>query len=435
MRLLKAPLFCLLLLPGLAIAEAFDMQHLKSLFDTYQRKQAYAYATKFLDSQEGDPYFDYLYGVSAIDAGHASQGVFALERVLLQFPQDPVARLELARGYFILEEYARARQEFEDVLATDPPDSVKRTAYLYLDKIRLKEARYRTIFSGFAEVGAGYDSNVNSAPGDDFSGLLTPSSTEQSDSFYNVAGQFKMGHPFSPGWVFNVVATGVLKKNRDLSAFDTLTGTLQTGVALNSESSLYNFDLIAQEFQLDGNSYRTLLGANLGWKYDINQRSNITSGLQYADLKYDQFSVLDSRLMTLNVGYTHQFAARLAPVFYSNLKLGREDAKSSDDAAQANTQRNIASLRLGLALSLSSKFIVQMSTGLQNSRYAKEQLDITGKTATRDENYITADLNLLWLINHDWRLDTRLSYAKNDSNLEIRQYDRKLVSINLNYTY
>jgi len=426
----------LLTMPLLAVAESgFDMDQLSSLFDKYKRKQAYIYASQYLAEQEGDAYFDYYYGVSAIDSGFASQGVFALERVLLTFPEDPVARLELARGYFILKEFARSRQEFEDVLATNPPDSVKRTAYLYLDKIRLEEARYKTTVSGFAELGAGYDTNVNSAPGNDFNGALTPASMEQEDNFYNATGQFKVEHPFLPGWKLNLVATGILKKNQDLDQFDTLTGILQTGVSLTSASSLYNLDIIAQEFQLDGNSYRSLYGLNMGWKYDISEMSNFTTSFQYARLEYDIFSILDSDLMTLNLGYTKQFAVSFAPVFFSNLKLGMEDAKSDSTAAQANTERDIYSLRLGVALSLSPKFILQTAVGLQNSQYAAEQTDIDGNVATRKDDFASADINLLWLINHDWRLDTRVSYVKNTSNVEIREYDRLLASINLNYTY
>jgi len=424
----------LLTMPLLAVAETgFDMDQLSSLFDKYKRKQAYIYASQYLAEQEGDPYFDYYYGVSAIDSGFASQGVFALERVLLTFPEDPVARLELARGYFILKEYARSRQEFEDVLSTSPPDSVKRTAYLYLDKIRLEEARYKTTLSGFAELGAGYDTNVNSAPGDDFNGALTPASMEQEDNFYNVAGQFKVEHPFSPGWKLNLVATGILKKNQDLDQFDTLTGILQTGVSLTSASSLYNLDIIAQEFQLDGNSYRSLYGLNMGWKYDISEMSNFTTSFQYARLEYDIFSILDSDLMTLNLGYTKQFAVSFAPVFFSNLKLGMEDAKSDSDVAQSDTERDIYSLRLGVALSLSPKFILQAAAGLQNSQYKGDNILKSGEK--RKDDFASADVNLLWLINHDWRLDTRVSYVKNTSNVVIREYDRLLASINLNYTY
>ena len=437
MRPVRYLLFTImLLLPSLPVLAAnnFDMQQLSSLFDKYKRKQAYDYASRYLAEQEGEPYFDYYYGVSAIDSGFASQGVFALERVLLVYPEDPVARLELARGYFVLQEFARSRQEFEDVLSTDPPDGVKRTAYLYLDKIRLEEARYKTTVSGFVELGAGYDSNVNSAPVDGFfNGIPDPDSVEQQDAFYNAAGQFKVEHPFSPGWKLNLIATGVLKKNQDFDQFDTLTGILQTGISLRSASSLYNLDLVAQEFQLDGDSYRSLVGTNFGWKYDISEMSNFTTSLQYAQLEYDEFSILDSDLVTLNLGYTRQFQVALAPVFFSNLKLGMEQAKSDEAAAQSDTERDIYSLRLGVALSLSPKFVLQASAGLQNSMYAGEQT--FGDPVKRKDDFTNADINLLWLINHEWRLDTRISYVKNTSNVDIREYDRLLSSINLNYTY
>lgn len=120
LRNILVTLILLFPLHGFA-ADAFNLKQLQELFKTYQRQQAYAYASQHLEQMEGDPYFDYLYGVSAIDTGHASEGVFALERVLLAFPEDHVARLELARGYFILEEYARSRVEFEIVLKTEPP--------------------------------------------------------------------------------------------------------------------------------------------------------------------------------------------------------------------------------------------------------------------------------------------------------------------------
>ena len=412
----------------------FDLNQMKDMFNKYQRQQAYNYASQYLSELEGDPYFDYYYGVSAIDAGFASQGVFALERVLMQFPQDHVARLELARGYFILEEFARSRQEFEAVLKTNPPDGVKRTAYLYLDRIRLEEARYKTTISGFVELGAGYDSNVNSAPGDTFNGLLTPESTSQEDGFYNLSGSAQLAYPFAPGWKLNIVGIGSLKKNQDFSEYDTTTGTLQTGVSLKTKASQYNLDLVAQTFLLDGQSYRTLTGANAGWVYQITEQSSFTSSFQFARLSYDTYSILDSDLMTLNLGYSKEFSARLAPVFFSNLKLGNENAKSDSAGAEANTSRDIYSLRLGVALSFSSRFIMQAAIGSQGSRYKGEQITVPVGIKRKD-TYNTADLSLFWVLNKDWRVDTRIAYSKNDSNVPLREYDRLLASINANYNF
>lgn len=412
----------------------FDLNQMKDMFNKYQRKQAYDYASQYLSELEGDPYFDYYYGVSAIDAGFASQGVFALERVLMHFPEDHVARLELARGYFILEEFARSRQEFEAVLETDPPDGVKRTAYLYLDRIRTEEARYKTTVSGFVELGAGYDSNVNSAPGDTFNGLLTPESTSQEDGFYNLSGSAQLAYPFAPGWKLNIVGIGNLKKNQDFSQYDTTTGTLQTGISLKTRASQYNLDLVAQTFLLDGESYRTLTGANAGWVYQLSEQSSLTSSFQYARLSYDSYSILDSDLITLNLGYSKEFRTRLAPVFFSNLKLGNENAKSDSAGAEANTSRDIYNLRLGVALSFSSRFITQVSLSSQGSRYKGEQITVPVGTKRRD-TYNTADLRLLWLLNKDWRIDTRIVYSKNDSNVPLREYDRLLASINVNYNF
>jgi len=415
-------------------ASDFDLNHMKDMFNKYQRKQAYEYASQYLNELEGDPYFDYYYGVSAIDAGFASQGVFALERVLMQFPQDHVARLELARGYFILEEFARARQEFEAVLKISPPEGVKRTAYLYLDRIRLEEARYKTTVSGFVELGGGYDSNVNSAPGDTFNGLLTPDSLSKEDGFYNLSGSAQLAYPFAPGWKLNIVGIGNLKKNQDYSQFDTATATLQTGISLKTKASQYNLDLVAQEFLLDGKSYRTLNGANAGWVYQLTEQSSFNTSFQFARLSYATYSILDSDLMTLNLGYSKEFNASLAPVFFSNLKLGNENAKSDLAGAEANTSRDIYSLRLGVALSFSSRYILQAALGSQGSHYKGEQ--VTEPVGTkRKDTYNTADLSLFWLLNKDWRVDTRIAYSKNNSNVPIREYDRLLASINLNYNF
>jgi len=64
------------------------------------------------ESLSGEPLYDYYFGIAAVDSGRASLGVLALERVLLTNPENDLARLELARGYFVLEDYERAKEEF-----------------------------------------------------------------------------------------------------------------------------------------------------------------------------------------------------------------------------------------------------------------------------------------------------------------------------------
>jgi hypothetical protein len=429
---------------GVSAAGSFQLERLQYLFNAYQRQAAYDYAQPYVKQMEGDPYFDFLYGVAAIDSGHVSEGVFALERVLFVFPQDHVARLELARGYFILEEYTRAREEFEKVLKTSPPQGVRDTTQVFLDRIRLQEARYRTTSNGYLELGLGSDSNVNSgATVDDLSfpvlGLVPTSdddSVGQDDNFSRFAGSWQVTHPFSPGWMANAAITGEFKKNQDFDQFDTSTATLQAGITRLSKFSRYKANIVAQQFQLDGNEYRSMSALNLEWRYASSRKSSFTTLLQYATLEYPDFDNKNSDLVTLGLGYHYVFSAKMSPTLFANLQFGQENAENAQDpAALANTERDFNAFRLGLVLSLTPKLALQTSVGLQTSEYAGPQAFFAFNDAIREDDYSSTDINLLWLLDKHWRLDSRLSYAENSSNVQIYKYDRTVFSLNLNYAF
>ena len=434
---LRTLLFIALLLPFSSFAaEKFNLPFLQNLFKTYQRQQAYDYAVQYLKQMEGDPYFDYLYGVSAIDTGHASQGVFALERVLFAFPNDHVARLELARGYFILEEYARSRQEFEIVLKTQPPEAVQQTAQLFIDKIRLQEARYKTTSNGYVELTMGTDSNVNSGVDQDELTIITNLSTDslgQNDVFTNLSASWQMTQPIAPGWLVNGAITGSLRKNSDLNQFDNMTATLQAGITRLYKDSRYKAEIISQQYNLDGNTYRKLNGLNLGWHYAITQKSNLTTSIQYAVLDYPDLAVKNSDLTSLSLSYSHTFASALTPTVFASINIGAESASEDLIAAQSVTERDISGLRAGVMLGLSDKTALQLAGTIQTSEYAdRHPLNLS---AIREDDHISADLNLLWLFERDWRLDTKVSYSDNQSNVEIFRYKRTQFSLNLNYAF
>ena len=419
--------------------DAFDLNTLQQLFAKYQRKQAYDYASRYLTDMEGDPYFDYYYGVAAIDTGHASRGVFALERVLMEFPDDHVARLEMARGYFILEEYARSRQEFSAVMAIDPPEAVKQTAQRYLDMIRIRESRYHTTSSGYVELGYGADSNVNSGVDESNSlvaaQILSVDAVGQDDTFSSLTAAWQTTHPFKPGWSATAGVTASARKNQDFSQYDGLTGTLQLGISRISKESRYKTDLMYQQYNLDDDKYRSLSGLNFEWLTTITEKSKISVALFYAMLDYPDQAYRDSSLMNLTLGYQHSFNSYLSPTFSSSITAGAEQASNEEESgALENTERDIVGLRLGLLLNFTSKLGLQTSLNWQNSSYAREQFIITS-SAIREDDFMSADLNLLWLFTRNWRLDTRLSWSENSSSIDVYSYDRTLTSLNLNYVF
>src|SRR3954468_13750200 len=96
-------------------------------------------AYKLLLPQEGaragDPEFDYLLGVAALDSGNLERAVFALERVLAVQPNNHPARAEIARAYLERGEGDPARKEFEAVRRQPIPDDAKVTIDRFLSAI------------------------------------------------------------------------------------------------------------------------------------------------------------------------------------------------------------------------------------------------------------------------------------------------------------
>src|SRR5689334_19334676 len=126
------------------------------------KKPAEAYG--FLSSHEidlaGTPLFDYLLGLAALDSGHASDAVFALQRAIASQPDFAGARLELARAQFEQGEIALARAQFQYLLTQSPPPATRAVIEKYLGAIDERSPLTGSRWSALTQFGAGYDSNA-----------------------------------------------------------------------------------------------------------------------------------------------------------------------------------------------------------------------------------------------------------------------------------
>ena len=97
----------------------------------------------------GNPYFDYLLGVAALDTGRLSEAVFSLRRALAVQPSFSGARLELARAYFESDNRALARPIFVGLLDEAPPPDVRVVIQQYIDAIDAEPPTPGSRLSGF----------------------------------------------------------------------------------------------------------------------------------------------------------------------------------------------------------------------------------------------------------------------------------------------
>ena len=87
----------------------------KQLVDAGKPGEAYALLKPLEEDRAGDPNFDYVFGLSALDSGKPLEAVFALERAVDAAPDSGPARAELARAYLTLGDTDDARSEFDKV--------------------------------------------------------------------------------------------------------------------------------------------------------------------------------------------------------------------------------------------------------------------------------------------------------------------------------
>src|SRR3989442_2030438 len=262
------------LLQSLAFADEIT-DRARRLLQEKNPQAAYVLLEPLESQRAGDPEYDYLLGIAALDSGERERAVFALERVLAVNPNPAQARAEIARAYFEMGEKENAKREFENVRASNPPEAVKQTIDRYLSALEAGPTR----FSGFVELGFGHDSNVNSATSANqiaipaLGGIvaaLAPSGVKQSDNFATAGGGLNYVYGFSPesAVLAGVAANG--KFNRQHGAFDTATVDGNLGLRLSRATEPLTAGYQGQDCQVNHDDFRTTNDAEAQWQHNYS---------------------------------------------------------------------------------------------------------------------------------------------------------------------
>lgn len=422
-----------------AQAARLNVGQVDALLKQGKPQQAYELAVKFRDELEGEARFDFLYGVAAIDSGHVSEGVFALERVVLAFPEDDRARLELARGYFLLNEFSRARQEFEVVLEHNPPASVTANVEKFLNIIRLREASYRSTSSAYVELAIGSDSNINGAPADAtfispiFGALaLAGGSLEESDTYTSITVGGQLNHPFAPGKNLLIGVDVSARFHADDDDFETETWNIYAGVNWLSGKDRFRIMGQVQAFEVGDKDNLNLVALNGEWARKLNKTTQWLNAAQVAQLGYPGQGTRDATMYTLSTGLLHNYDTKWHPSVAASIFAGYENSHKSFDVARASAERRFYGLRLKGQVIPLPRLSITANLSAQNSHYGEENL-LVG--TTRNENLYQASVDARWLVDKNISLGAGVSYTRNDSNSVINDYDRTQTKLSIRYDF
>lgn len=430
-----AALATLFFAPGLFAATSDEI---KSLLE--QDKAAAAYAEGKKHPEElGDPAFDFFFGIAAINAGHPGEGVLALERYLLVFPDNISARLQLARGYFELGDDAQARLEFEELRKMNPPADTAAAVDRFLDAIRLRQTRYTVGSGAFVELGIGRDTNVNAGPASANIFLpgfglqpLDPNSQKKGDEFGSVAAGGYVSYPIRPGVTLFANGQGERKFHRDSDDRQFELGIYNGGLGASivQGANLYRFGLNYGVITVGSSTYRTTTGGSAEWQHQLDGAQSFSLGAQFARLDYDDAnSPRDADFVGFNAGYKRTFNHPWQPVLNLGLNAGVQRSRTDHDELVPRTVGASAAVTFAPA----EKWGAQLGYTHQSSDYRGP--DFFAFPDKRRDKYDAGNVALTYLYSRNISIRGEALFSKNRSNADAYEFPRDVYSLKVRYDF
>ncbi len=402
---------------------------------------AYALLEPLEFEHSGDEHFDYLIGIAALDSGKPDKATLAFERILMLNPYSAAARMEMARAYFQLGDFPRAKTEFETVLQLDASAEAPVIVQKYLDEIELHESGTRTRLGGYLEGLIGNDSNINHSSSltqvfvDAATAYinLDPDNIKTNAQYNGISAGGKITHRQNNklGWF---AATDIRQRNYfQYQNFNTLSMDASAGMTFDLQAEHLQLSLLGGQYHLGGARYSEAAGAKGEWRHEFspsNQLSLIAQQTRYsfADVAMQPNDFLQQ---AGSAGWIHVFADGKSSVsahyyFGSEQDISTLVTATTPDGGRIDGARSFNGLRIGLQSAITAKTTLFFNSGLQMSHYSRTNSLFLRQ---REDRLFDLTAGSDWHWDKLWTLRTQLYYSRNDSNIEVYSYDKTDISL------
>lgn len=436
-------------------ALAAPVDDIRVLLEQNKPQEAYHLGRRH-PAELGNPAFDFYFGIASLDIGQAGEGVLALERYLLNFPDNRSARFHLARGYFILGEDQRARDEFETLQpAAQGPEKIG--IERFLDAIRARETRYLPSANAFIEAGLGWDTNLNAGidggtrptiPGMAMPALSVNSvSAKESGGFTALAGGLFGNYPVAPG--VSLYAAGAFDAklhSGNVGMFDQINYGVSGGASHLAGRHLLRAGVGYGQVEIDDQRYILTTSINGDWQYQWDQFNRANVGLQFATFDYQDVwvhqvkngsapkvfspnSVRTSDYTGLSLGWTRSFNMPYQPTLAVLLSAGNEINRKN----RPDLSRDIAGTRFSVNWTPLPQWGAAVGLAYQENRY-RGPFTVFAGDHRHDRNW-AADASLSYYYSKNLTFKVDAVFAEQRSNIGLYSYDRDMVTLKVRHDF
>ncbi len=422
-------------MPRIANAVGLDLEGAQKLIIAGKPAEAYAQLEPYEVEQAGNPKFDYLLGLAALNSGQADKASLILERVLAVAPLHAAARVDLGRAYYQLGDLERARAEFIAASALNPPPPALATIREYLGAIETPHNKPTTLLTSYVEAGAGYNNNVNNSTTEsqitvpallDTVFTLNAANVKTADSYLALAAGGDAFHPISQDWSIYAGVDFRSRNGLQYSNFDYYSLDGRIGASFNKDAEQIQGGLVAGRFDQGGTTAnRNSDGLNVEWRHTFNGFNQSVLFGQYLLYRYPDPTLASNNFnqAVSGLGWMHVLADGRSTVF-SSLFAGNE----RDTNLRIDGGKIIQGVRVIGQVSLAEKLDLFASGGIQRGKYDRIN---SAFLVIRDDRTADLTVGLAYRCAPNWTVRPQISLIQNQSNIVINRYNQADFSLML----
>jgi outer membrane protein len=427
-----------------ALADPQALERARSHLAAGNAKQAYAELAPLEAQLSGQPEYDYLLGVAALDSGRIDEAIVAFERVIARMPNHAGAQMDLARAYYAAGSFDLAEAAFLKLRASNPPPAAQAAINRYIDSIQSRRHQARAGVTAYSELGLGYDSNITGVPTDFGAAALqafnltgidaTGNSIKRSAGFVQGVLGAEYTSPLGRGWSW--FAGGELRgrayhRESDFNSalVEAHAGATHTAGA-NQYRALGSLLAFNQEGAAPGEpritNDRRMGGATFDWRHSLDTKTQVGAALQLNAVRFPDNKIEDFDQALFAVTWMKSFERKGVPLLYVS-GFVTEDRARNELFDGTTKSKNLAGARAYLEYTLQPK--LQLFGGIA-AIYRRDKDAFARSTTVENgrDTYAEASFGAHWQFREKCALRLQYAYSQNRSNIDIYDFNRHEVT-------
>lgn len=428
-----------------ASADPQAIERARGLLASGNAKEAFDVLAPLQDKLTGQPEYDYLLGVAALDSARIEEAIIAFERVLALIPNHAGAQMDLARAYYASGSFDLAEAAFLKLRSANPPPAAQQAIGRYLEAIQARKQQTQAGWTGFGELGLGYDSNITGVPVDfgaaaqqafNLVGIeATGNSIKRSAAFMQGAIGAEYSRPLTRGWSLFGGGEGKARAYHQESDFNSVSGEVRFGGALNSGQNQWrttaSYLMLDQEGDAPGDpkptNDRRMGGAMLDWRHAVDPKTQVGVGLQLNAVRFPENDIEDFDQVFVSASWLKSFERAGVPLLYVTGFASEDRARNKFADGVTTKSKSLVGVRTYLQYSLNPKLQLFNGLGLIHRRDRDEFARSTTVADGRD-TYAEASVGLAWQFRERCAMRLQYAFSSNSSNIDIYDFKRHEVT-------